>query len=78
MREFVVRADCGVLVPYNHVDALAERTIALLGSGRLAEAGRNGYRYAVQHFSWTAAFGRMVDVYHDLVASSTSAYPIEA
>lgn len=70
VRECVVRADCGVLVPYHQVDALAERTFALLGSGRLAEAGRNGHRYAAQHFSWTAAFDRMVDVYHDLVASS--------
>ncbi|PON13768.1 hypothetical protein C2W62_32600 [Candidatus Entotheonella serta] len=70
VREFVVRADCGVMVPYNDADALAARTVDLLGSGRLTEAGHNGYCYATQHFSWTAAFDRMVDYYHDLVASS--------
>jgi glycosyltransferase involved in cell wall biosynthesis len=67
--EFVMRAECGVLVLYNDVEALAERTIALLSSGQLAQAGERAYRYATQHLSWTAAFDRMVDFYHDIVAT---------
>jgi hypothetical protein len=51
------------------VEALAERTIALLSSGQLAQAGERTYRYATQHLSWTAAFDRMVDFYHDIVAT---------
>ena len=68
--EFVTRADCGVLTPYNNAEALAERTIALLGSGRLQQAGDNGYRYARAHFSWTACFDRMVAFYRQLAATS--------
>ena len=75
VQAFVMRADCGVLVPYNDVDALAARTIDFLGSGKLAQAGHNGYRYAIEHFSWTAVFDHMVDCYCDIVASAPFAGP---
>jgi hypothetical protein len=44
----------------------------LLRSGRLAQAGQNGHRFAPPYLSWTSAFDRMVTFYEELVATEES------
>lgn len=68
VREFIERADCGVLVPYNDAEALAAQTNALLASGRLAQCGRNARDYVARHYSWDAAFDRLFGFYRELAA----------
>ncbi len=71
VEEFVTRADCGVLVPYNDADALATQTISLLDSGHLGQAGRNAHTFANTHFNWDAAFDRMVAHYKEIADASS-------
>jgi len=78
VEEFVTRADCGVLVPYNDAAALARQTNLLLGSGRLHQAGQNARSFAARHFDWSTAFDRMVGYYDEiLTAGGPDALPAE-
>ena len=75
VEEFVTRADCGVLVPYNNADALASQTISLLASGRLKEAGENARAFAARHFDWSMAFDRMTGYYAELIEAKGKTLP---
>jgi alpha-1,6-mannosyltransferase len=67
--ELVSRAECGKLVGYNDVDAIAEKTIELLTDGSLEQAKKNARLYAERNHSWPAAFDRMVSVYREVAAA---------
>jgi glycosyltransferase involved in cell wall biosynthesis len=70
-RELVEKSGGGVLVPYNDPTALAREANALLASGTLRERGQDAHAFAQRHFSWDAAFTRMLGFYQELAQAQT-------
>ncbi|GAB4564154.1 MAG: glycosyltransferase family 1 protein [Haliangiales bacterium] len=74
--DWITRAGCGLTVPHGDVDALAAATVALLQRPDRAEVGMRGREYAVAHFTWDGAFGRMYEYYRLLVESHRQGRPL--
>jgi alpha-1,6-mannosyltransferase len=65
--ELVQKSGGGVTVPYNDSAALSVATNALLASGEWDSMGRAAAGFVRTHFSWDAAFDRMVKFYEEIV-----------
>jgi alpha-1,6-mannosyltransferase len=70
VEELVRRSGGGVLVPYNDTGALIEATNALLASGAWRGMGAAAAAFARRHFSWDAAFTRMLGFYQEIAAAA--------
>ncbi len=68
MERVVNEAQCGVVVPYGDVEAMAEALSRLAQDPDLAaRLGENGHCAAVDRYNWDATVRPMVRMYRDLV-----------
>ncbi|WP_428266326.1 glycosyltransferase [Haliangium sp.] len=66
-RDWITRADCGLVVPHGDAEALARASVELLTRPDRDEVGQRGRDYVLAHFSWERALDRMLGFYRVLV-----------
>ncbi len=67
LERIVTETDCGVVVPYGDVDAMARALIALAQDPKRArELGQNGHRAVTERYNRDATVRPMINMYKEL------------